>query len=418
LLKSPQRRRAASKRRLPQMIKQSLDEVHKMMNPGENTGFYEDGSDNENHIGDEIDSISGDIDDTMSAEGQIEQVQTAVAKVQFQSTPQSKTAPIASSNAALSDAQFQLLRAQMEQMQKSQTMFASFVGGKTAKLALTNPGIQRKTIKAVWEGSLGALQNGTREPRFQPELLDMQKALGEGANITKVSILGYDFSGSPITSGVKAPAHMTHASHNHLTVNGEVLFEGARMTKETFDEPVVTYVGNEYNIGNSILKRFPSVTVQNVGAGVKDSVTKGKVWVPVGDVVEAALIDEIETMKAEAASAGKPYTGVTIAGLLHPELQALHVEKALATRAMNTLITTLAASNKMFDANKDLYFEFARTVLSKDSIDKMGSSTATTWTDRRELTTFLKNGSTIDNMVASVFSASLTVEIEYTSPKN
>jgi len=90
------------------------------------------------------------------------------------------------------------------------------------------------------------------------------------------------------------------------------------------------------------------------------------------------------------------------------------VPKPLVTRAVNTLIATLISTDDSFDLKSSLYFDFARTVLSSDTVEKKMSSTAPLWVDKREIAQFLKGGSTLEAFTKSNFTASITVDMEYT----
>jgi hypothetical protein len=397
------------------MIEHTLNEVRNMRDGNDGKGFYEEDGDHE-HIGDDVDSISGD----MSADEQMDAADApapAAANKPIANGMPIKTPSLSNGVGAGNDKQFAKLQEQMQDLKNSQAMFMSLIGNKAASLALTNPGVKRCTLKTHFEGSLSAISSGVTQARFKPEFKDLQKSLGVGANITKVMIIGYDLSASPVSLGVIAPSHMSHANHEHLTVSGNVMFEAKRLKEVTFDVPLTAYVGSDYSIGKDILTRYPDVNVDNVGANVKDSPIKGMVLVAASDVVAAAICDELEKMKLDAEKAGKAYTGPTYEGLFKADFNALHVDKAIATRAMNTLVATLMTSNKSFNANTDLYFDFVRTCVTPDSADKAKSSSTSLWTDKRELSTFLKGGATIDSMVSSVFSASLMIAVEYTLPE-
>jgi len=300
-------------------------------------------------------------------------------------------------------------------MQQFAQLIAASLRGTAATFAIQDPGVKRKTLKLTFEGSLDDIQNGRSVARLVPEVKDIGRFFGaDTVAVTKMRILGYDFTGSPITAGIKAPEHFKAAQHDHISVAGPVLFEAERMAKKEFAEPHVVYIGVESEVKKQILKDYPNVTVKNVYQNVKEGIEAGMVLVPYKDIVAAAVHDEITHQKEVAALAGSTYTGPELNAMRVDALKVYNVPKPLVTRAVNTLIATLISTDDSFDLKSSLYFDFARTVLSSDTVEKKMSSTAPLWVDKREIAQFLKGGATLEAFTKSNFTASITIDMEYT----
>ena len=301
-------------------------------------------------------------------------------------------------------------------MQQFAQLIAASLRGTAATFAIQDPGVKRKTLKLVFEGSLDDVQNGRLPARLVPEVKDIGRYFGaDTVAVTKMRILGYDFTGAPITAGIKAPEHMKAAQHDHLSVAGPVLFEAERMTKKEFAEPHVVYIGVESEVKKQILKDYPNVTVKNVYQNVKEGIEAGMVLVPYKDIVAAAVVDEIAHQKSVAAAAGATYTGPELNNMRVDPLKVYNIPKPLVTRAVNTLISTLISTDDSFDLKSSLYFDFARTVLSSDTVEKKMSSTAPLWVDKREISQFIKGaGATLEAFTKTNFTASITIDMEYT----
>jgi hypothetical protein len=277
--------------------------------------------------------------------------------------------------------------------------------------------IIRKTVPLVFVGSLNGLQDNKEAAVFRPEVPDIGKHFGGNVlPVTKISILGYDFTGSPVSLGVRAPAYFKEAAHNHIAPTGAVLFAGDKLSKKEFDKEIVVYRGVESEFKKHVAQEFPGVNEKNVYDCVRESTKAGFCLVPIDSIVAAAVNNEISHQKEECAKAGSTYTGPELAGMYVRELEVYNMPKALVNIAVNCLIKSFVETNDSFDLAKKLQFEFTRTALSPSTIEKQKSANAPIWSDPRELTSFLRDGASLDSLTQQKFIATLMVAVEYNGP--
>jgi hypothetical protein len=281
-----------------------------------------------------------------------------------------------------------------------------------ASLSLNPPGIKSKTLKLAFVGTLEDLESGLAFARLVPEVKDIGKYLGgDVIPVTEIAILDYDWTGVPVTSAIKAPDHFNAAQSNHISIAGPVLFEAQKFSKATFAQPLVVHVGVESDFKKRVAKDFPGVNENNVALRIKESTKEGFVLVPYNTLAAVGVNEEIEHQKEAALAAGKVYTGPEMKKI--NDLNAFEVPKALAMVAMNCLIQSFVKTNDSFNVSEKLYFEFARSALSPETVQKMKSANAKLWTDPREITQSLKAGSSIDSVTKATFCGSITVSVKY-----
>jgi hypothetical protein len=303
----------------------------------------------------------------------------------------------------------------------SMTQFAEIIAmamrntsGIPASFGEIGSNIIRKTLPLVFIGTLSDLQDNKVPAQFKPEVQDIGKYFGGNVlPVTKISILGYDFTNAPISLGPRAPAHFKEATHNHIAPTGPVLFAGDKLSKKEFDKEIVVYRGVESEFKKHVALEFPGVNEKNVFECVREGTKAGWCLVPTDSIVAAAVNNEITHQKEECIKAGSTYTGPELAGMYVSQLDVYNMPKPLVNIAVNCLIKSFVETNDSFDLTKKLYFEFTRTALSPSTIEKQKSANAPIWTDPRELASFLRDGASIDSFTQKTFIATLMIAVEY-----
>jgi hypothetical protein len=372
--------------------------------------FYESDSDNEKLVGDNAsESADDNIGDQLQAGESADQAETANAAAP---APDTKQSLIPAKSA------FDFPSANGASLQPFAELFGLAMrnGAFTpAMLNLNPPGTKTKTFKLVFNGTIDDLQSGADLARLVPEVKNIGMHFG-GSTIpaTEIAITEYDFSGWPITVGIKAPDHFNAASHNHISIAGPVLFEAKKLSKEKFASPLIVHVGVESDFKKRMATEFQGVNEKNVADCITSSTKAGFVLVPYKTLAARAVEDEIAHQKKLAKAEGKQYTGPELKKI--DDLSAYEVPKVVANVAMNVLIASIVKTNDTFNIDEKLYLEFVRTVLSPATVQTMKSANAKLWNDQLELMQSTKAGMSLEAITKSKFTGSITVAVKYNCP--
>jgi len=278
-------------------------------------------------------------------------------------------------------------------------------------------GVKRRTLDLSFSGNWDEIESSGQLPKFTPEIEDIGKRLGgDVLPVTKIAIIGYDFSAVPASLGVIAPAHFKAAEPSHVAATHDVLFTGKKLSAEKFEKEHVVFVGVESEFKKHVAKEFPGVNEKNLFDGVRDGFKPGMFAVPIESIVAAAVKDEIDHQKQEAKDNGAEYTGPELDAMRYDDLGIYHVPKPLVNVAVNCLLRSFQETNDSFNIKDQLYFNFTRTALSRETIQKQQSSHAQLWTDPRELSQFAKGGMSLEQVTKAKFTATITVAVEFNAP--
>lgn len=277
----------------------------------------------------------------------------------------------------------------------------------------TMPSLKFKTVDLTCTASLHGIKSGTEAAVFKPEF-DISKRLGgDNVRVSKMFVIGFDFSAVPVSLGLKIDSALSDVAHTHESASGPVFFVGKALKEKEFAHPLVFFHGVENDFKHKMAIKFPGVDETNVANAVMPSPTRGVMLVSKGSIVASQVEDIINEQIQAAQAKGEIYNGPTMAAMESKEFDSYKVDEKLANAAVNVIKTLFSATNNTINLSKQLQFQAVRTKLSPDTIEKISSSTADAWTDPHEISMLVKSGASLDSITKSKFHGSVTIGIEY-----
>jgi len=274
-------------------------------------------------------------------------------------------------------------------------------------------GVKHRRVKLYLETSLEALSKKGADNRLRL-LGDPKKIFGSGqVTISSIDIDEID-NHMPVSLMLDAEHLPGEKLRTEPTVIGELAMADApRAGRRTFTQPLRVYKSTENQFSIEFSKKFADYSAENLA----DDITEVRAAALLGDKISApqgpvALVPAPNPVMATIKMA-REQNGDTVDEKTYiPHLQSFVVSAPEVTRAINTIREALAASTEATPV-QNIFFTIARSNLTQQTIEKLGSLENEPWKDPAEIGTSLKDGQVRATEYKKVKPITVTATIAY-----